>query len=78
MNEALSKAIMQRTKLRNKFLKDPSAADKFSYSKQRNWCVSLLRKEKNFANLNEKDIKNFGKLLHLFFQRKLNPEKKLL
>ena len=36
MNKGLSKAIMQRTKLRNKFLKDPSAANKFSYSKQRN------------------------------------------
>ena len=30
MNKALFKAIMQRTKLRNKFLKDPSAANKFS------------------------------------------------
>ena len=47
---------MQRTKLRNKFLKDPTAANKFSYNKQRNWCFSLLRKEmkKYFANLNEK------------------------
>ena len=32
MNKALSKAIMQRTKLRNKFLKDPSAANRFSYN----------------------------------------------
>ena len=64
MNKALSKAIIQRTKLRNKFMKNPSAANKFSYNRQRNWCVSLLRKEKKkyFANLNEKDItdnKNF-------------------
>ena len=58
MNKALSKAIMQRTELRNKFLKDPSAANIFSYNKQRNWCVSLLRKgkKKYFPNLNEKDI----------------------
>ena len=57
MNKVLSKATMQRTKLRNNFLKDPSAANKFSYNKQRNWCVSLLRKEKQyFSNLNEKDI----------------------
>ena len=44
------------TKLWNKFLKDPSAENKFSYNKQRNWRVSLLRKEKKkyFANLNEK------------------------
>ena len=33
MKKALSKAIMQRKKLRNKFLKDPSAANKFSYNK---------------------------------------------
>ena len=46
MNKALSKALTQRTKLRNKFLKDSSAENKFSYNKQRNWCVSLSRKEK--------------------------------
>ena len=65
MNKALSKAIMQRTKLRNKFLEDPSAANKFSYSNQRNWHVSLLRKEKKryFANLNEKDITENKKFL---------------
>ena len=45
MNKALSKAIMKRTKLRNKFMKDPQAANKFSYNKQRNWCVSLFRKK---------------------------------
>ena len=58
MNKTLSQAIMQRTKLRNKFLKDPTEHNKISYTKQRNWCVSLLRKGKKeyFANLNEKDI----------------------
>ena len=64
MNKVLSKAIMQRTKLRNKFQKDPSAENKFSYNKQRNWCVSLLWKEKKkyFANLNEEDITDNKKL----------------
>ena len=63
VNKALSKAIILRKKLRNKFLKDPSAANKFSYNKQRNWCVSLLRKEKEkyFTNLNEKDITDHKK-----------------
>ena len=58
MNKALSKPIMQRTKLSNKYLKDPSAENKFFYNKQRTWCVSLLRKEKKkyFPNLNEKNI----------------------
>ena len=39
-------------------MKDASAENKFFYNRQRNWCVSLLRKEKKkyFANLNEKDI----------------------
>ena len=61
MNKALSKAIMQRTKLRNKFLKDPSAENKFSYNKQRNWCVSLLRKEKKkyFTNFETKSREKF-------------------
>ena len=75
LNKALSKAIMQRTKLRNKSLKDPSAANKFSYSKQRNWCVLLLRKEKkkHFANLNEKDIadnKKFWPTIKAFLSEK--------
>ena len=74
---------MNVVKLRNTFLKDPSAENKFSYNKQRNWCVSLLRKEKKkyFANLNEKDItdnKNFWQTIKPFLSEKLNREKKLL
>ena len=71
MNKALSKAIMQRAKLTDKFLKDLSATNKFSYSKQRNCFISLLRKEKKkyFANLKEKDItlnKNFSQTIKPF------------
>ena len=46
MNKAISKAIMLRTKLRNKLLKYPTTANRISYSKQRSFCFSLLRKEK--------------------------------
>ena len=82
MNKALSKAIMQRTKLRYKFLKDPSAANKFSYNKERNWCVLLLRKEKkkHFANLNEKDItdnKKFWQTIKLFLSEKTKSREKI-
>ena len=58
--EALSKEIMTKTRLRNKFLKDRSEENKKKYSKQRNYCVSLLRKSKSdyFGNLNEKNINN--------------------
>ena len=84
MKNALSKAIMQRTKLRNKFMKDPSAANKLSYNRQRNWCVSHYyeNKRENILPIQTRKIlqtiKNFGKLLNLIFQSKLNPEKKLL
>ena len=58
MTKAYSKAIMHRTRLRNKFLKNPTDSNKVLYNRQRNYCVSLLRKEKReyFANLNEKTI----------------------
>ena len=58
MTKALSKSIMERTHLRNTFLKNPIVANKLAYTKQRNFCVSLLRKVKReyFANLNEKNI----------------------
>ena len=58
MTKTFSKAIMQRTRFRNKFLKNPTDQNKLIYNKQRNFCVSLLRKEKKeyFAKLNEKDI----------------------
>ena len=82
MNNTLSQAIMQRTKLRNILLKDPTEHNKISYTKQRNWCVSLLRKEKKeyFANLNEKDIidnKKFWQTVKPFFSEKLKSREKI-
>ena len=57
MTKELSKAIMLRTKLRNQFLKTRTSA-KLKYNKQRNLCVSLLRKTKRnyYENLNLNDI----------------------
>ena len=82
MNKTLSQAIMQRTKLRNKFLKDPTEHNKISYTKQRNWCVSLLRKEKQeyFANLNETDIIDntmFWQTVKPFLSEKLKSREKI-
>ena len=72
---------MQRTKLRNEFLKDLSAANKFSYTKQKKWCFSLLRKEekKYFANLNEKGIrdnKKFWQTIKPFLSEKTKSREK--
>ena len=56
MNKELSKEIMHRTRPRDNFLRNRSDENKRKYSKQRNYCVSLLRKTKKnyYNNLNEK------------------------
>ena len=66
MTKACSKAIMQRTRFRNKFLKNPNDQNKLLPNKQRNYCVSLFRKEKKeyFSRLNEKDITDNRKFWH--------------
>ena len=46
MTKKLSKSIMERVRLRNKFLKNPTIENKLAYTKQGNFCVSLLRKVK--------------------------------
>ena len=81
MNKTLSKAIMLRTLLRNKFLKNRSNENKTNYVKQRNRCVSLLRKTKReyYSNLDEKKksaiARRFGKLSNQCYPRKLSPTK---
>ena len=44
MNKDISKAIMNRTRFRNRFLKRRSIEDKAAYNKQRNYSVSLVQK----------------------------------
>ena len=53
MNKTLSKAFMHRSKLKNKWHKFPTEENKTLYKKYRNFCVSLLRKEKKkyYTNL---------------------------
>ena len=60
MNRTLSKAFMHRSKLKNKYHKSPTVANKKSYTKHRNFCVSLLKKErkKYYNNLDLKVIED--------------------
>ena len=53
MTKDLHKVIMERSRLRNKLLRDRTDISREQYKKQRNICVSLLKKAKkdNFANL---------------------------
>ena len=84
MNKALRKAIMTRSRLKNRFNKNSSAKIWNSYKEQRNFCLKLLRqtKEKYFNNINVKkvsDNKNFWKSDKPFFSNKgLNSNNILL
>ena len=59
-NKELSKAIMTRTKLKDIFLQNGSEKNRIPYTKQINFCVSLLRKTKKryYENLSEKSTAN--------------------
>ena len=58
MNKHLSKGITQTSILRNEFPKSRTDEDKKKYTKQRNLCISLLRKTKNnyCRSLNERTV----------------------
>ena len=78
MNKTLSKAVMNRSRLRYKFLKNPTNENKANYSKYRNYCTGLFRKEKklHYNNLNVKlitDNKKFWKTVkHPFLYKYLS------
>ena len=72
---------MTRSRLRNRFLQNGSEENRKLFCKQRNKCVSLLRKSKKgyFENLNEKNItdnKRFWKTVKPFLTKKIHlPER---
>ena len=49
---------MHRSRLKNNFNKNPTEGNKSLYNKQRNFCVSLLKKEKR-KYYNNLDVKIF-------------------
>ena len=83
MNKTISKEIMKRTQLPNKFLKERNDKNKREYVSQRNYCVSLLRKTKKdyHEKFNEKDVsdnKTFWKTVKPFLSDKVSKEQILL
>ena len=58
MNKSLHKAVMTRSRLRNKFLKNSSNANKINYTKYRNYCTGQFKKEKKafYNNIDTKPI----------------------
>ena len=82
MNKRISKEIMKRSRLRNKFLNSKSEIDRRAYKKQRNICVSLIREEKKsfFSNLNPSvinDNKTFWKTVKPLFTDKIQTKSKI-
>ena len=76
LTKQLRKAIMKRSKLRNDFLKDRNDASQSNYRKQRNLCVTLLRKTTTqyFSNSEPKlvtDNKNFWNSVKPLFSDKI-------
>ena len=80
MNKALQKAVMTRSRLRNKFLKNKTQSNESAYKKQRNYCVSLFRKEKTsfIENLDTKNItdnNNFWETVKPFLENKISSNR---
>ena len=63
----LRKAITNRSKLRNKFLKTRNEESRRRFNRQRNFCVSLLHKTKRrfFGKLNHKVVSNNRKFFDI-------------
>ena len=75
MTKSLRKEIMLHSRLRNKFLKTKTEESKQLYSKQQNFCVTLLHKAKRnyFADLDSrilKDNRKFWKTVNPLFLEK--------
>ena len=60
MNKTLSKAFMHRSRLKNRYNKNPTEENKNNYKRQRNYCVNLLKREKKkfYSNLDLKFFDN--------------------
>ena len=83
MNQTLSKEIMKRTKLRNRFLKERTNESKKRYTSKRNYCVSLLKRQKKnyYDSLNEKDVndnKTSWRTVKPFLSNKIISKEQLL
>ena len=82
MNKSLKKAHTKRRRLRKIFVKSKTDTNRIAYIKQRNYCVSLLRKTKNdhYGNLIEKDVadnKKFWRTVKPLLSDKVKSSEKI-
>ena len=80
MNKDIQKVIMTRTRLRNRFLKEPIQMNRVAYKKRRNYYVSLMRQSKTqyygYLNVNHiADHKNLWRVVKPnFLNRRLGTK----
>ena len=82
MTKRLRKAIMKRSQLKNRYNKNHNYENWYLYKKQRNFCVSLLRKTKRnyFKNVKIQDItdnKKFWKTIRSYFSDRVYNQTKI-
>ena len=82
ITKALRKAIMLRSHYRNIYLKEKTEINKQRYNKQRNFCVSQVRRAKQdyFQNINENHIsdnKKFWKTVKPYFSNKHSSNERI-
>ena len=75
MNKTLSKAVMTRSRLRNKFIRNPIHENKVNYTRYRNYCTGFFRKEKKLFYNNQDtnlvtDNRKFWKTVKPLFSEK--------
>ena len=82
MTKTLKKAIMTRSRFKNRYLKTRSIVDCSAYKRQRNYCSHLYRKTRQqyFKNLNiadAHDSKAFWRIANTFISDKGNTKSKI-
>ena len=83
VTKELRKSIMLRSRLRNIFLKEKSLEAKKAHSKQRNICISVVKKAKNlqFHNINSSGIadgKKFWTIVNSLFGNKVKTNYRII
>ena len=83
MNKILSKAVMTRSRLHNKYINMPSEANERNYKKYRNYCVNQFKREnrKYFNDIAIKkltDNKTFWKTVKPLFSDRHTQDRKIV
>ena len=82
MTKDLSKAIMKRSQLENKYIKNPTVENRNMYKKHKNFCSKLYKKERRnfYSQLDIKNItdnKQFWKTMKPFLSEKCTYASKI-